>query len=97
MSLASDKLVSANGWQEFDVVDNTKDKNNQAHLDFAHSVASTFKTTQGKEVLNAMIQRYLLVDIVSAGDTQFAAGIKQGRASVIKSILSQIEISDNSK
>ena len=72
-------------------------KINQEYLEFAHTVARTFKTPDGKKLLDALVQKYLLTDIVKADDTQFASGIKQGRADVVKQILSQIEISNNSK
>ena len=96
MSVASEELISAKGWQEFDVVDNT-DKSNQQHLDFAHDVAKIFKTREGKRVLKAMVQKYLLGNIVSPNDTNMGVGIKQGRADVIKNIMAQIEISDEVK
>lgn len=62
-------------------------------MEFARRVERVFSTEDGKEVLDAMVRRYLMVDIVCANDTQFASGIKQGRASVIKAILGQLELS----
>jgi len=62
-------------------------------MEFARRVERVFSTEDGKEVLDAMVRRYLMIDIVVANDTQFSAGIKQGRASVIKAILGQIELS----
>ncbi len=62
-------------------------------MEFARRVERVFSTEDGKEVLEAMMRKYLMVDIVVAQDTQFSAGIKQGRASVIKAILGQIELS----
>ncbi len=94
MSIASEAIVTAEGWQEFDVVD--QDKGNQDHLNFAHDVAKTFGTSEGKRVLDAMVKKYMMVDIVQSNDSQMGVGIKQGRASVVKQILAQIEISANS-
>jgi len=93
--LANESLLKTKGWQQFDVVE--KDEDNQEHLNFAHDVATTFNSVQGRKVLNALVKRYLMADIVRPGDTQFAAGIRQGQASVVKSILAQIELSDNTK
>lgn len=95
MSLASDELVSANGWQEFEKADNTK--TNQDYLDFTHKVARVFNSTEGKEILDIMVSKYLLCDIAQPNDTQIQIGIRQGRASLVKQILGQIEISNNTK
>jgi len=96
MSLASEYVVKAEGWTEFDVVDN-KDKNNQQHMDFAHDVASVFSTTQGQKVLNAMVQKYMISSVPTATDTVNGVLLKEGSARVIRYILSQIELSDNTK
>lgn len=94
--IADETLLQTQGWKQFDKASNKKE-DNQEHLDFAHAVASTFTSSQGQKVLKAMVSRYLLTDIVTSNDTQFGAGIKQGRASVVKYILSQIELSNNTK
>lgn len=94
MSLAQEKYITASGWDKFDVVEQgTKE---DKHLEFAHKVAKIFGTTEGKEVLDAMVNKYLVRKIVSPHDTQFGAGEKQGEANVIHQILAQIELSDNS-
>lgn len=95
MSLANEYLTQARGWNEFEIAD--KSKPNQEYLNFSHKVAKIFSSSEGKEVLSAMVQRYLLCDIVQPNDSQFSAGIKQGRASVVKQILANIEISNNTK
>ena len=95
MSIANEYLVTAEGWQQFDVPE--KDKSNQERLNFSHKVAKLFSSTEGNEVLQALIARYLLGDIVTPSETQFGAGIKQGRADVVKQILAHIEISNNTK
>lgn len=95
MELARETLINAQGWSKFQEADNKK--SNQEHLDFAHFVAKTFSTKEGKKVLDAMVNKYLLCSIVQPNDTQFSAGIKEGRASVVRQILSQIEISNNTK
>ena len=95
MGLADETIISANGWEQFETAN--KGKSNQEHLDFAHKIAKTFGTSEGQEVLEMLVKRYLLADIVQPNDTQFSAGIKQGRASVVKQILANIEISNNTK
>ena len=79
------------GWKEFDVNPNMETFDEK--IEFARRVERVFSTEDGKEVLDAMIRRYMMVDIVCVNDTQFGAGIKQGRASVIKAILGQLELS----
>jgi hypothetical protein len=93
--IASDTLIQATGWKEFDIAD--KDDNNQERLDFSHSVASLFTSIDGKKLLDVFVKQFLLNNIVSPNDTQFAVGIKQGRADVIKQILAHIEISNNAE
>lgn len=92
MDLANEYMISASGWTQFDEA--PKDQGNAEYLEFAHKVARVFGTPEGKEVLDAMVKKYLLTDIANATDTQVGIGIKQGRASVVKQILAQIEISN---
>jgi len=91
---ANEYLVTAEGWSQFDVPE--KDATNQDRLDFSHDIAKTFSSTEGKKVLTALVSRFLLSDIVTAHETQFGAGIKQGQANVVKQLLAHIEISNNS-
>ena len=93
--LANEQITRAEGWSQFDITP-TED-NAQKHLDISHKVAGVFSTTEGKEILNLFVSRYLLNDIVTPHDTQFAVGIKQGRADVVKQILAHIEISNNAE
>lgn len=95
MELARETLINAQGWSQFDQADNKKQS--QEHLELAHTIARTFKTPDGKKVLDVLVKRYLLNDIVTPNDTAFAVGIRQGRADLVKQILGQIEISNNSK
>lgn len=90
MSLASETLVQANGWS--DIADNNEI--NQDRLQFSHKIAKIFGTIEGKEVLDAMVKKYLLATIANDTDTQIAIGRKQGRCDVVKYILSEIEISN---
>ena len=94
MELIRETLVQAKGWSSFDKVDNKVE--NQEYLEFAHKVARTFATKDGKEVLNALVDRYLVKSFSNSNDTNELLR-KSGRADVIKQILAQIEISDNAK
>jgi len=95
--IAADTVVKAEGWSEFDAVDaEDRVKQNSEHLQISHDVAKLYQSKAGKKILSMMVNRYLLTDIVTPHDTQFAAGIKQGKASVVKEILAHIEISNNS-
>lgn len=95
MELARETLINAQGWSKFDESDNKK--TNQEHLEFTHCVARTFGTKDGQKVLAAMVDKYMLCDIASNTDTQIGIGRKQGRVDVVKYILSQIELSNNTK
>lgn len=94
MSLANEYLTQAQGWDKYDIADTTKP--NQEHLDFSHKVAKIFSTTEGKAVLSAMVQRYLIGSFTNDNEPNSLIR-KQGRADVIKQILAQIEISNNTK
>lgn len=96
MSLASDTLITAKGWNPQEPFGDKK-QDTDDYFKFADDVAITFGTPNGKRVLESMVNKYLLNDIVSPYDTQFASGIKQGQANVIKAIMSQIEISNNKR
>ena len=91
--MIADVLVKAEGWSRFDEA--PKDKDNQDHLDFAHKVANVFKTSEGQEVLEAMVKKYLIASFSNDNDPHSLIR-KQGRADVVKQILAQIETSNNS-
>ena len=94
--LASDTLIQAEGWsKEFELADNSK--TSQEHLDFAHDVASIFATTEGQRVLKAMVQKYMVSSVPSSTDTVNNILLKEGSARVVRYILSQIELSNNTK
>ena len=86
--LADEYLIQARGWGDF-----TPEQKDDKYLDFAHLVAKTFQTESGKQVLEAMVKKYLTNNIAESHDTMLSIGIKQGKASLIKEILGQIEIS----
>ena len=94
MGLADETLINAKGFEQFDVADNSKldDK----RLDFSHIIAATFNSTEGKQVLDAMVKKYLVRTIANNNDSLIAIGRKQGEADVIHYILGQIELSANS-
>ncbi len=94
MSLAQEVYTQAKGWSEFEVADNSKEDDKR--LDFAHTIATAFNSKEGKEVLTAMVEKYLVRKVADPHDTQIGIGIKQGEANVVHYILSQIELSANS-
>ena len=94
MNLAGEHLISASGWQEFETADNKKQ--NQEHLDYAHKVAKVFGSKEGKEILNMFVKGYLIGSFTNDNEPSSLIR-KQGRADVIKHILAQIELSNNSK
>lgn len=94
MSLAGDEVISANGWSSLEQADNKKP--NQEHLNFTHKVAGLFSSTEGQQVLKAMVDKYLITSFTNDNEPNSLIR-KQGRADVVKYILSQIEISNNTK
>ena len=65
----------------------------------AREIASLFHQTYvqndaGALVLNIMIQKYLLKPTVTPNATQFDAGIREGRADIVRQILLNIEIAE---
>lgn len=92
--MQSAKLRASKGWSALDGIQpNPQDADREAKArEFASMIRSTFEDTdQGKVVLDTMIQQYLTKPVVRPDDSQFAAGIREGRADVVRSILQQIE------
>lgn len=87
--LANETIVNASGWASLDVKDN--DEANQDRLDFSHKVARVFGTSEGKEVLDALVKSYLVVGYSSNDTHQTYREI--GRGDVVRKILAEIEIS----
>ena len=97
--IANSTLLKAEGWsKEFDVATpEDRVEQNADRLEISHKFAKLYSSKIGKEILDLMVRQYLLNDVVTAHDTQFGVGIRQGKASVVKEILAHIEISNNSK
>ena len=93
--LANEYIAKAEGFSQFDMADNSTPSDDR--LEKSHKIAKLFGSKAGREVLDIFIRDYLLADIVQEHSTQFSAGIRQGKASVVKQILAHIEISNNTK
>lgn len=91
-----EQIMASDGWDQFDV--DTADKEDLAaaakELEFAGLVRQTYSTDAGKVVLRRMIEAYLTCPVVEEHDTQFAAGIREGQARIVREILGQIEFSE---
>lgn len=93
--LERDTLIEADGWAALDLSE--FDRMNVTEREQALIVAGHFQNTftmseQGKFILRLLVEQYLLQRIVQPGDDEFAAGIRQGQADVVRFILRQIEI-----
>jgi len=97
MSVAGEHIIKAKGWEQFDQAsEDSSEQLNTQRLEISHKIAKLYNSKAGKEVLNLMVNQFLLTDIATPHDTQVGIGIKQGRADVVKQILAHIEISNNS-
>jgi len=92
--LAGEHLIQAEGWKQFDAA--KPEEENQDRLEFSHKVTKLFNSRDGKVVLKAMIEKYMVSSFTNDNDP-YSIIRKQGRADVIKDILTQIEISNNTK
>lgn len=88
-----DKILGMDGWQSLEEIAVTEmDEEQKAlALEFASYYRQIFETDAGKRVLEHLIKMTLLQPTVQPMDSQFAAGIREGRADMVRSIMRQIE------
>lgn len=74
--------------------DAQKDRQRQEMLAIAQLYRETFSTESGRKVLAILLSQTVLQPTVTADATQFGAGIREGRADIVRSIMKQIEIAN---
>lgn len=65
-------------------------------MKIANEHALVFDTPAGQALLHRWVKTFLTSPIVRAGDDQFSAGIREGRADVIRQILANLHIAHTS-
>ena len=63
--------------------------------DIATMYFNCFKTDFGQLVLENLVEKFLTKPIVRSGEDAYAQGIREGRADLVRQILSQIEFASN--
>ncbi len=93
------EIVGLNGWSSLDFDDDdikkTQDNQQELCLAIASKYHQVFKQNSiGREILNEMIKVTIMRATVHPNDSQFAVGIREGRADMVRQILQQIEIAE---
>jgi hypothetical protein len=91
-----DQLLQSNGWEGLEPAKVDQKKKEEA-LDIASQIHNAFREGSGKFVLEYLVQTFLTKPIVRPGEDAFAQGIREGRADVVRQLLSQIEFSKQGK
>ena len=74
----------------------TEDDGAEEILARAKFIHRTFKQNEeGRQMLEDMVNETIRRPIVHPGDSQFAAGIREGKAAVVRMLLDQIEYAEN--
>ena len=94
-----DRLKARSGWQALEVDDDSFSGNRAEEVARAREIASRFhecfRSEAGKYVLDRLIDITLLRPIVTPAATQFEAGIREGKADLVRQILQQLDIAEN--
>lgn len=88
--LINDMVGDVRGWQGLSDLNNEKQK--QAMLEVADLYRRVFSTADGKKILAILIHGTVMQPTVTPSSTQFEAGIREGRADIVRGILKQIEL-----
>ncbi len=93
------EIAELDGWSQFEF-DDESTKETQAEIEEKGKALATkyhqlYKQNPiGKEILAHMIRTTLMRATVLPQSTQFEAGIREGRADMVRQILQQIEIAE---
>ena len=97
--MASDAMTSMvnnvfelEGWESLDAGKALDNEQATEAARIARMIANTFNTQEGQECLKHLIKITLLRPTVTDNATQFQAGIREGRADLVRQIMSQIEV-----
>lgn len=79
------------GWQDINANSEAKMK---GMLDIADLYKQTFNTESGRKVLAIMMSSTIMQPTVMPSASQFEAGIREGRADIVRGIMRQIELAE---
>tara|TARA_Y100001963_G_scaffold126352_1_gene178766 strand:+ start:974 stop:1297 length:324 start_codon:yes stop_codon:yes gene_type:complete len=98
---ALDKLLEQSGWDALEIDDLAQARSRHAQANESREIATRFhecfRTDSGRYVLNRLIQITVLRPTVTPTSTQFEAGIREGRADLVRQILAQLDIAETDK
>ena len=98
---ALDKLLEQSGWDALEIDDLAQARSRHAQANESREIATRFhecfRTDAGRYVLNRLIQITVLRPTVTPTSTQFEAGIREGRADLVRQILAQLDIAETDK
>ena len=81
-------------WESLEAITDRDNEVRQAS-DIATMYFSCFGTDAGQRVLEDLVNKFLTKPIVRPGEDNFAQGVREGRADLIRQILIQIEYAKN--
>ena len=92
-------LVAIDGWDSLEFDDETTKKLSAENLELAKAEASKYhqifkQNPIGVEILERMIQTTIMQPTLHPNDTQFQAGIREGRCDIVRQIIQQIKIAE---
>jgi hypothetical protein len=94
-----DRLQATDGWEALEIDGEVLNQRKAGDAAKAREIASRvhecFRSDAGKFVLDRLIQITLLRPTVTPAASQFEAGIREGRADLVRQILQQIETAEN--
>lgn len=101
MSKSQELLKQLEGWGALDLESETLDEIRVEQEKEGRSLASLFhqafvQNDAGKIILDIMIKQTILKPTVTPNATQFEAGIREGRADMVRQILLNIELAEGS-
>lgn len=93
-----DKLLEQSGWDALEIDDEAQARARFAQASEAREIATRFhecfRTDSGQYVLRRLVEITIMRPTVTPQSTQFEAGIKEGRADLVRQILAQIELAE---
>tara|TARA_Y100001938_G_C7904752_1_gene336483 strand:- start:254 stop:538 length:285 start_codon:yes stop_codon:yes gene_type:complete len=90
-----EQIKTQTGWAALDIEGPGENKQNASKgREIASRFHECFRTEAGQYVLNRLISITLLRPTVTPAATQFEAGIREGRADIVRQILTQLETAE---